>query len=172
MKKFLMLFLLCFLVSSIQAQKSEWVFGGKIGMNIDAGTGGGVSLQIGPMGEYLINKNIGIGTEFTINTSAGTPVGWLNYFKYYFDLKGSKIKMHANAGLGLIFVSGGPFFAIQFGGGANFPVAKNLYIPAELQIGPVFYSTGGTQAFGFTTPSVSNTRFLIVISTGIRYYFN
>jgi hypothetical protein len=176
MKKYLVTVLILFTIiitdTSI-AQKNKWVVGGKIGMNIDAGTGGGVALQIGPVGEYSLNKNMAIGSEFTLNTSVGTPVGWVNYFKYYFDVRGSKIKPYAHSGLGLVFVTGGPFFTILFGGGANFPIAKNLYIPAELQIGPVFYSySTGVQGFGFASQSVSNTRFIINITSGIRYYIN
>ena len=133
----------------------RWLVGGKFGMSLV--TGGGstdAGLQIGPMGEALITKNMAVGSEFTVNTQAGTPVIWANYFKYYFDVQGSDIKPYADAGFGLTFVTGGPYFGINFGGGANFPIAKNLYIPADLQLGPIF-----------TTPA----RFLMGFTSGIRY---
>jgi hypothetical protein len=133
----------------------RWVVGGKLGMSLV--TGGGstdAGLQIGPMGEALLTRSIAIGSEFTINTQPGTPVVWANYFKYYFDVPQSEIMPYADAGFFLDFVTGGPFFGISFGGGANFPIAKNIYIPADIQIGPVF-----------TTPA----RFTMAITSGIRY---
>ena len=57
--------------------------------------------------------------------------------------------------MSLWFYSGGPYFALRFGGGANFNIAPNMYIPADVQFGPVF----GT----------ASTIFYFVISSGIRY---
>ncbi|HET6274107.1 MAG TPA: hypothetical protein VFG32_14095 [Bacteroidota bacterium] len=148
---------LCFTVlllavpGSSEAQ-THWVAGGKMGLSLLDGTAG---FQIGPMGEVIFNKNLAVGSEFTINTQSGTPVNWANYFKYYFTVPGSKIKPYADAGFSLWFYTGGPYFSILFGGGAQFPVAKNLYIPADLQLGPVFAT--GTTVFYFA------------ITTGIRY---
>ncbi|MGA8266034.1 MAG: hypothetical protein WB779_16435 [Ignavibacteriaceae bacterium] len=152
----------------------SWLIGGKLGMAIGSGFGGSsVGLQIGPMGEYKFNSNMAIGTELNINTFGGTPVEWADYFKYYFEIPGSDVKPYADAGLSLWFSSGGPYFAIRFGGGANFKIAKNLYIPADLQIGPVFYSTKTVgfdpNTFQTTTTSSSNTIFYVAITTGIRY---
>jgi hypothetical protein len=133
----------------------RWMVGGKLGMSLV--TGGGstdAGLQIGPTGEVLLNKNMGIATEFTINTQPGTPVVWANYFKYYFDIPQSDIVPYADAGFFLDFVTGGPYFGINFGGGAHFPIAKNLYIPADIQLGPIF-----------TTPA----RFTMAFTSGIRY---
>ena len=138
------------------AAEVRWVVGGKLGISIV--TGGGstdAGLQIGPMGEALITKNAAISSEFKVNTQSGTPVIWANYFKYYFDVQGSDIKPYADAGFLLAFATGGPYFGIAFGGGANFPIAKNLYIPAEIQLGPLF-----------ATP----TRFLMAFTSGIRYF--
>src|SRR3989339_490588 len=110
----------------------NWMVGGRFGLSI--GSGGGASsagLQIGPMAEVLFNKNIALGTELNINTQAGTPVEWATYFKYYFDTQNPSIKIYGNAGLGLWFITGGPYIGLRFGGGANFKVANNLYIPAD-----------------------------------------
>jgi hypothetical protein len=154
-----MLVLAGLLISAIfptgAAAEVRWLVGGKLGMSLV--TGGGstdAGFQIGPMGEALITKNIAVGSEFTINTQSGTPVIWGNYFKYYFEVQGSDIKPYADAGFLLAFVTGGPYFGINFGGGANFPIAKNLYIPADIQLGPLF-----------ATP----TRFLMGFTSGIRY---
>jgi len=143
-------------------------------MAIGSGFGGStVGLAIGPMAEVLFNKNMAVGTELNINTFSGTPIEWANYFKYYFDVPGSTVKPYANGGLSLWFATDGPYFAIRFGGGANFKVANNLYIPADLQIGPIFYSTKTSEfdynTFQFTSTSTTKTIFYIAITTGIRY---
>lgn len=138
------------------AAQVRWVVGGNMGLSI--GSGGGdtqAGFHFGPMGEAVFNKQLAVGTEFNINTQTGTPIEWANYFKYYFAVAGSKIKPYADAGFGLYFVTGGPYFDLRFGGGAAFPVAKSLYIPAELQLGPAFYT--------------GSTVFVILIRSGLRY---
>jgi len=79
-------------------------------------------------------------------------------FRSYFLIKGSNIKPYAHAGFSLIFVTGGPFVAIPFGGRAMLTLAKNLYIPADLTFGPIF--GGGTTVFG------------VQIKGGIKYVFD
>jgi hypothetical protein len=161
------------LTTDSQAQV-KWVVGGRLGMSLYTvsspvsnfyyyyyGTTGSTSetqagLQIGPTGEVIFNKQFAIVTEFNINTQGGTPIEWGNLFKVYFNIPGSTIKPYADAGFGLFFVSGGPYFAIRAGGGANFEIAKNLYIPADLTLGPVFLT--GT------------TGFYLAVTSGIRYY--
>lgn len=137
--------------ANVDAQ-TRWVAGGKMGLSLLDGTAG---LQIGPMGEMVFNRDMAVGSEFTINTQSGTPVDWAFYYKYNFTVPGSKVKPYADAGFSLWFYTGGPYFSLVFGGGANFPVARNLYIPADLQLGPVFAT--GTTVFYFA------------LTTGIRY---
>jgi hypothetical protein len=156
------------------AQKQSWILGMRMGLGISSGgpeaknynfftgqfeTVGGTAagFQFGPTGEFIFERDFSITTALNINTTTGTPIEWQNTFKYYFAIPGSKIRPYADAGFGLIFATGGPYFDIPFGGGAMFPVAKNLYIPADLLFGPIFV-TGSTQ-FG------------IAITSGIRYEF-
>ncbi len=178
MKRFLALCAVVALLSTVSISESQaqinWMVGMRIGLNIGTGgpsgqqyniqTGqyeksGGTSagLQFGPTAEVIFQKNMAIVEAFNINTQAGTPIDWMNLFKYYFNISGSKIRPYADAGFSLVFATGGPYVAIPFGGGALFPIAKNLYIPADIQFGPVFV-TGGAQ-FGIT------------ITSGIRYEF-
>lgn len=158
-------------------QKPQWSAGFEMGLSISS-TGGGETVQFnpatgqfetkgsgakagfvfGPTGEVVFSKTYGIRSAFFIGTQAGTPIEWQNLFRYYFLIKGSNIKPYAHAGFSLVFVTGGPYVAIPFGGGALFPVAKNLYIPADLTFGPIF--GGGTTVFG------------VQIKGGIRYYFD
>jgi hypothetical protein len=158
------------------AQKPQWAAGFEMGLSI-ASTGGGgpttynwqtgqfessgsgakAGFVFGPTGEVIFSKSYGIRTGFFIGTQTGTPIEWQNLFRYYFNIKGSDIKPYAHAGFSLIFITGGPYVAIPFGGGALFPIAKNLYIPADLTFGPIF--GGGTTVFG------------VQIKGGIKYYF-
>ena len=147
----------------------KWAVGGRFGLSIGSGGGGSsAGLQLGPMGEVMFNKNMAVQSELNINTQPGTPIEWANTFKYFFDVPGSNIKPYADAGMGLWFFTGGPFFGIRFGGGALFQVAPNLYIPADLQLGPVFYSRETFSYFGGST-STSETFFFFAITSGIRY---
>jgi len=165
--------ILCAMSSFADAQTS-WAVGGRLGISIGSYGGGGTAydfygfatksvsttaagLQIGPTGEVIFNKQFAIATEFNINTQGGTPIEWANSFKVYFPIAGSKIRPYADAGFSLWFITGGPYFGIRGGGGALFPIANKLYIPADLQLGPVFI-TGGTF-------------FYIAATTGIRYEF-
>lgn len=144
--------LLSMMVLSSTSAQVKWMVGGNMGLSLLDGTAG---LQIAPMGEALFGKELAAGSELSINTQTGTPVQWGNYFKYYFTVPGSKIKPYADGGFGLWFYTGGPYFSLNFGGGANFPIAKKLYIPADLKFGPVFVQ--GTTVFYFA------------ITSGIRY---
>ena len=114
-------------------------------------------LLIGPTAEVIFAKQFAVTTELDIITTGGTPIIWANDFKVYFPISGSQIKPYANAGFALEFFAGGPYFGVSAGGGALFPVAKNLYIPADLQFGIFFPSYG--------------TGFFIGITSGVRYVF-
>ena len=159
------------------AQQPTWQVGMRLGLSIFTGYGAtttaptlaqifagqsatttsstSAGLQIGPTAEVIFNKTYAVVTSFNINTEGGTPIEWQNTFKYYFNVSGSQIKPYADAGFSLVFVTGGPYFGIPFGGGALFPIAKNLYIPADLQFGPLFLT--------------GKTAFAIEATTGIRF---
>jgi hypothetical protein len=146
------------MVIGLNAQ-TRLLVGGKMGLSVlNSESSSESGFQLGPMGELLLDRNMSIGSEFTINTQSGTPIEWGNYFKYYFDTNQPSIRPYVNGGFSLWFYTGGPYLALRFGGGANFFVAPNLYIPADIQLGPVFASG--------TTP------FYLAFSSGIRYYIN
>ena len=139
-----------------QAQGVKWSVGGNMGLSIASNTfATSAGFHFGPMGEVIFNRQLAVGTEFNINTQAGTPIEWGTYFKYYIDAKTVKLKPYVDAGFGLLFLTGGPYFGIRFGGGVGFMVAKNLYVGPDLQLGPIF------------TTGVST--FYIAIRGGLRY---
>ncbi len=161
---FIMLLSLAILSNNHSRAQVKWIVGGNMGLAIATGGGGSsTGFTFGPMAEVLFNKNAAVGSEFDITTTTGTPITWASYFKYYFTIPGSRIKPYADAGFGLVFVTGGPYVFIPFGGGANFPVSKNLYVSADLTLGPQFVSVG-TGPF-----SQSFTFFNIIFRGGIRY---
>jgi hypothetical protein len=158
MKRFVvcMLALACVGIFSPATSDAQvhWSVGGNMGMSISTSPSS-ADFAIGPMAEVLFGKGPAVGTEFNIITATGTPIEWANYFKYYFTVPGSKVKPYANGGFGLIFITGGPFFDVRFGGGANFEVAHKFFIAPDLQLGPVFVT--------------GNTQFIIMIRAGARY---
>jgi hypothetical protein len=162
------------LVADTAVSQVRWTVGGRLGMSLytvssrsftysgfffqpveTTVSSTSAGLQIGPMGEVLFARQFAIGTGFNINTQGGTPIEWQSYFKTFFPISGSKIKPYADAGFSLFFITGGPYFCVFGGGGALFPIAPNLYIPADLQLGPVFLT--GT------------TGFYLAVTSGIRY---
>ena len=148
--------LLLIAAQGTQAQSVKWVVGGNMGISIASGGGGSsAGFHFGPMAEVIFNRQLAVGTEFNINTQNGTPIEWANYFKYYIDAKSAKIKPYVDGGFGLLFLTGGPYFGIRFGGGVGFQVAKGIYVGPDLQLGPVF-------ATGLTV-------FYITIRGGFRY---
>jgi len=121
-----------------------------MGLSVASGGGGSAAgFHLGFVGEVIFNRSLCVGTEIpNINTQDGTPIEWATYFKYYFQVPGSTIKPYADAGMGLLFVTGGPYFGIRFGGGAQFQIARNMYVGPDVQLGPVFAT--GTTLFYFT----------------------
>jgi len=168
---------LAFFPLTLSHAQVRWVVGGRLGMSLgtvsvsapvnnlyyyyygtqnQSTTSTNAGLQIGPTAEVVFSKQFDVTTEVNINTEGGTPIEWANTFKVYFLIPGSKILPYADGGFGLLFVTGGPFFGIRAGGGALFPIAKNLYIPADLQFG-LYFGSGATL-------------FWLAVTSGIRYF--
>lgn len=156
-KIFFLLSFIC-LLSIPSYSQGRFVVGGRMGLSVAGGVETSPGFQIGPMAEYLFipgNNSMALGSEININTQSGTPVEWADYFKYFIKISKTEIKPYVDGGLSLWFYPGGPSLAIRFGGGINFLVAPNIYIPADIQLGPVFAT--GTSVFYFA------------ITSGIRY---
>jgi hypothetical protein len=158
-------------IATDAAAQPRWMVGGRLGLSMYTVSGAAewdpntfqfksstslkAGLQIGPTAEVIFNKKWAIGTDVNINTQAGTPIEWAFFGKLYFNVSGSKIRPYGDGGFSLFFAPGGPYFCIRAGGGALFPIAKNLYVAADLQLGPVFTS--------------GSTSFYIAATSGIRY---
>ena len=156
-KIFFLLSFVC-LFSVLSYSQNRFVVGGRMGLSVAGEVETSPGFQIGPMGEYFFipgNNEMALGSEININTQNDTPIEWANYFKYFVKFSRADIKPYVDGGLSLWFYRGSPSLAIRFGGGINFLVAPNIYIPADIQLGPVFAT--GTSVFYF------------VITSGIRY---
>lgn len=151
MKRTVLLFGVAMLLASMCVDASAQTtlkMGGNMGLSVvSAGGGSAAGFQIGPAFEMVFDRNFAIGTEFNINTQTGTPLEWADYFKYYFTIKGSQVRPYADFGFNLWFYTGGPYFGLRFGGGADIPVARNLSVTPDVVLGPVFAS--GTTPFYF-----------------------
>ena len=172
--------LIAVLVGISRGNAQNWSLGGTMGLSSLDGFAG---FQLTPMVEFSFNRNMGIGTEFSINTQYGTPLFWYPYFKYSFDIRGSGLRPYADMGpVMMLNVPDAPCFGILFGGGVNIPVARNLYVTPELLLGPVFdvggrtynlflygnyYGTGVYSASSYGVPGT--TVFVYCIRGGIRY---
>jgi hypothetical protein len=157
---------MCCAVAGVQAQ-NKWVVGGNMGLSLFEGTAG---FHVGPMAEFALNRNLAVGSEFTINTQGGTQAIWFSYVKYHFPISGSKLRPYGDAGFLLDFATGGPYFGFLGGGGVNIPMANRLSISPEIQLGPIFSVGGGTYGYGGYSYTVKGTTiFAVIIRGGIRY---
>jgi hypothetical protein len=135
------------LVGTTCGHAQNWVIGANVGMSVLDGTAG---FHITPVAEYLIDHTMGIGSEFSANTQYVSPVLWYPYFRYYIDIRDSKLKPYAN--LGPLFawhLSSSPSVGILLGGGIKIPIARNFYLAPDFVLGPIFGVGGGSVAVWF-----------------------
>jgi len=158
----------------------KWSLGGNTGLSL---LGGSPGFHVTPMAEIMFNRNIGIGTEFSLNTQYGAPLIWHPYFRYAFTIPRSEWHPFASAGPVLVMnVPNGPCFGFLFGGGASFPIAHRLSIAPNLLVGPIFGYGGGAfpliltgyywgiQTYGLIENRFPSTTILAFsIRAGIRY---
>ncbi len=168
------------LAGTSRGYSQKWSLGGNLGMSTFDGSFG---FHVTPMAEVLLNRNMGVGTELSINTQEGTPLLLYMYFKYYFRIHGSRWKPYAYAGPEVAFdVPNAPGFGVLFGSGVDIPVGGNLYLAPDIVFGPVFdvgsktynlflygnyYGMGAYGASSYTVPGGSV--FVFFIRAGIRY---
>jgi hypothetical protein len=167
-------------IGTSRGYSQHWSLGGNMGMSLLNGSGG---FHLTPMAELLLNRNMGVGSEFSINTQYGVPLLLHPYFRYYFNIHGSKLRPYVNAGPVLTLnIPNAPYFGILFGGGVAIPIAERLYLAHDMLLGPVFgvgartynlflygnyYGTGAYGASSYTVPG--GTVFAFTIRGGIRY---
>lgn len=158
----------------------RWSFGGNLGVS---SIGGSPGFHLTPAGEFLFNRNIGVGTEFSVNTQYTSPILWYPYLKYYVTIRGSEWRPYATAGPVLAMnVPNGPCFGALFGAGVNIPVGPGLYVGPSMLIGPVFgYGGGGypmllhayywgIPTYGLLVPSTAGETILVFsLRAAIRY---
>lgn len=168
------------LVGTTRGYSQHWSLGGNMGLSL---LGGAPGFHFTPTAEFIFNRNMAVGSEFSINTQYGAPLILLPYFKYNFGIRGSQLKPYASAGPLLAFnIPNGPSFGFLFGGGVSIPIANRLYLAPNVLLGPVFGYGGGRLplvmtgyywgyfTYGMTTYRIpSATIFAFSIRGGIRY---
>lgn len=138
------LMIVMILVGVTQGLSQNWTVGANAGLSVIDGTPG---FHLTPVAEIRFGGGMGVGSEFSVNTQYSSPVLWYPYFKYYFNITGSKLRPYANIGpLLTLRVPPSPRFGILLGGGVNIPITRNLYITPDFILGPVFDVGGGTSA--------------------------
>jgi hypothetical protein len=112
--------------------------------------GGSAGLVFTPTLEVGLGRSLAAGSEFNINTQQGAPLLWYPYFRYYFELRGSRFRPYANAGPVLLLnIPNAPYFGILLGGGINIPLANGLSLVPDFQIGPVFSVGAGIYPYAY-----------------------
>lgn len=173
------------LLGTSAGHSQNWSLGGNTGLSL---LGGSAGLVFTPTAELLINRTMGVGSEFSINTQQGAPLLWHPYFKYYFDMRGSRLRPYVNAGPVLLLnIPNAPYFGLLFGGGINIPIAHKLYLAPDIQLGPIFAVGAGTYPFAYrpfywgyqtyglgpvwigTYSATGKTIFALSVRGGIRY---
>jgi hypothetical protein len=125
--------------------------GGRGGISIFSSQGSSAGLQLGPTFDYELKKGLLLGAELDLNTQSGTPVELAGQIKYLLDVSRPNITPYIDGGLGLWFVTNGPYLGLQVGGGAYFKISEYLSVPADIQLGPVFTSGSSTFYFAMTS---------------------
>src|SRR5689334_25307182 len=120
---------LLLLVAAATLPAQPYAVGGRGGISVFSSGGSSSGLQLGPTFDATIAPNMLLGTELTLNTQGGTPIEWGNTFKYLLQLPRSDVRPYIDGGFNLWFVTGGPYFGLQFGGGVWFPISNNLVVP-------------------------------------------
>ena len=131
---------------------------GKFGLSIFSGGGSSTGLLFGGALDIPVQpRSLFIRPELNITTHSSTPIEVAGILKYNIpSTENDKTTLYADGGFGLWFLTGGPYFGLNFGGGAIFPLQNSqLKIPAEIRFGPIF-ATG-------------TTIFQIALTTGIRF---
>ncbi len=143
------------LPGSVNAQKIA--ADAKFGLSIFSGGGSNsTDLLFGGALDLPAGDNLYIRPELNITTHPNTPIELAGGVKYNIPNPASATQFYVDGGLGLWFYSGGPYFGMDFTGGAIFPLSgSNLKIPAEVRLGPIFSS--GT------------TTFQIALTSGVRF---
>jgi hypothetical protein len=137
--------------SASRAHAQDWTIGGNMGLST---LDGYLGFHIAPMAELAFNRNMAIGSEFSLNTQSGLPLQLYPYFKYFISISNSAVRPYVNAGpVMTLNIPGSPSFGILFGGGANIPIARGISIAPDVT--------------SWSYPS--STIFAFNIRVGIRY---
>ena len=95
MRKTLAAVAMAVLMGTTVGYAQHWVIGANVGVSVVDGSAG---FHLTPVAEYLFTQNMGVGSEFSVNTQYTSPLLLHPYLKYYFDIRGSRLRPYAKAG--------------------------------------------------------------------------
>ena len=144
-----------FACSQTTTAQQKLMADGKLGLSFLTGGGSSTGLLLGGALDIPIDKKLFVRPELNITTHPGTPIELAGELKYNLDVE-SKNTYYIAGGLGLWFHTGGTDLGLDFTGGTIFPLSNsNLLIPAEIRLGPIFYS--------------GQSVFQIALTSGVRF---
>ena len=134
----------------------KMAFDAKFGLSFLTGNGSSSGILFGGgLDIPMDNNKLYVRPELNITSHGGTPIELGGELKYFLPSE-TKNNLYIDGGLGIWFHSGGSSLGLDFGGGTIFPLhGSDLSIPAEIRLGPIFYSGSST--------------FQIAITSGIRF---
>jgi hypothetical protein len=149
------LIVLFILGSNSYAQKIK--ADGKFGLSFLSGGGSSsTGVLFGGALDIPLNQGFYVRPELNITSNNDTPIEMAGEIKYLIPSPNLSPTLYLDGGLGIWFFTGGPYFGLDFGGGAIFPITgSNLEIPAEIRLGPIFAS--------------GSTVFQVALTSGIRF---
>jgi len=130
---------------------------GKFGLSIFSGQGSSTAFLFGGAMDIPIGDRQGLyfRPEFNITTHPSTPIEACGILKYNLPTSMQQT-IYIDGGLGFWFMTGGPFFGLDFGGGMLFPLQNSsVQIPVEIRLGPII-ATG-------------SSIFQIALTTGVHF---
>jgi hypothetical protein len=122
---------------------------------ISSGGASAAAFAIGGFFDANVAPQFYVTPELNLYAGSGTLFEIACLGKYFLKIPRSTVAPYFNGGFGLEFGTGGPYFALLFGGGVAIQVAPKLQIPVDLRLGPVFAS--------------GSTVFFFSLTGGVRY---
>jgi hypothetical protein len=143
---------------SVNANAQGLMADGKFGLSFFSGGGSSTAVLFGGAVDFPLNDQSSLFArpELNITTHGATPIEIAGVVKYDVTTSFVPHKLYVDGGLGIWFMTGGPYIGLDLGGGIIFPLQnEGFQIPLEIRLGPIFSSGASI--------------FQIALTTGVRF---